>query len=125
MNRTTRAVTRTTGGHQRGTRNLARTLVLGALATAVVSSTLDLILVSPCGFTIDQSRADMPRLVAAIGWQRLRAVVDGRVCIADGNRYFHRPGPSLVESLEILAEIIHPDDFDFGHRGRDWVRWDG
>ncbi len=84
----------------------------------------DLILVSPCGFTIAQSHADMPRLAAAIGWQRLRAVVDGRVCIADGNRYFHRPGPSLVESLEILAEIIHPDRFHFGHRGQAWVRWE-
>lgn len=84
----------------------------------------DLILVSPCGFSIAQSRADMPRLASAIGWHRLRAVVDGRVCLADGNRFFHRPGPSLVESLEILAEIVHPDGFDFGHRGRDWVRWE-
>jgi len=53
------------------------------------------------------------------------AVIDRRVCIADGNRFFHRPGPSLVESLEILAEIVHPDGFDFGHRGNDWIRWEG
>ncbi|MFQ5954150.1 MAG: ABC transporter substrate-binding protein [Kiloniellales bacterium] len=85
----------------------------------------EVILVSPCGFSIAQSRADMPVLADWPGWARLSAVAAGRVCIADGNRYFHRPGPSLGESLEILAEITHPDAFDFGHRDRDWVRWDG
>ena len=43
---------------------------------------------------------------------------EGRVVLADGNQYFNRPGPRLVESLEILAEILHPEAFDFGHEGR-------
>jgi iron complex transport system substrate-binding protein len=42
------------------------------------------------------------------------------VALADGNQFFNRPGPRLVESLEILAEILHPGEFDFGHRGRGW-----
>ena len=44
----------------------------------------------------------------------------GRVALADGNAYFNRPGPRLVESIEILAEILHPDRFDFGHAGSAW-----
>jgi iron complex transport system substrate-binding protein len=45
-----------------------------------------------------------------------------RVLLTDGNQYFNRPGPRLVESLEILAEIIHPDRFDFGHQGKGWEK---
>jgi iron complex transport system substrate-binding protein len=85
----------------------------------------DLVLVSPCGFSIGQSRADMPALARLPGWQALRAVVAGRVYLADGNRFFHRPGPRLVESLEILAEMLHPQAFAFGLRGDAWVPWAG
>ncbi|MBT6857574.1 MAG: cobalamin-binding protein, partial [Rhodospirillaceae bacterium] len=52
----------------------------------------------------------------------LRAVRSGRVFIADGNQYFNRPGPRLAESLEILAELLHADLFDFGHLGIGWQR---
>jgi iron complex transport system substrate-binding protein len=81
----------------------------------------DAILVAPCGFDIERSRADLPALTARPGWSDLSAVRAGRVAIADGNQYFNRPGPRLVESLEILAEFLHPGEFDFGHRGRGWV----
>ena len=50
----------------------------------------------------------------------LRAVKAKRVYFADGNQYFNRPGPRLVETLEILAEILHPDRFSFGLKGRAW-----
>jgi iron complex transport system substrate-binding protein len=49
-------------------------------------------------------------------------VREGRVYLLDGNQYFNRPGPRLVESAEILAEILHPGDFDFGHAGTGWQR---
>ena len=44
----------------------------------------------------------------------------GGVFITDGNAYFNRPGPRLVDSLEILAEILHPDIFDYGYKGTGW-----
>jgi len=80
----------------------------------------DWVVVIPCGFDIERTRADMPLLAAQPVWQRLPAVRDGHVVLGDGNQYFNRPGPRLVESLEILAEILHPRIFDFGHRGRGW-----
>ena len=43
--------------------------------------------------------------------------------LADGNQYFNRPGPRLVESLEILAEVLHPEAFHFGHERAGWVSW--
>lgn len=85
----------------------------------------DVILVLPCGFDMARSIAEMPALTAQPGWAGLRAVRNGRVFVTDGNRFFNRPGPRLAESLEILAEILHPGSFDFGWRGTGWQPWAG
>lgn len=80
----------------------------------------DVIVVLPCGFDIARSRQEMPALSERPDWRELRAVRNGRVYVADGNQYFNRPGPRLAESLEILAEILHPTAFSFGHKGAGW-----
>jgi iron complex transport system substrate-binding protein len=82
----------------------------------------DVILVMPCGFDIDRTRREMAALTGKAEWPGLRAVRAGRVFLGDGNQYFNRPGPRLVESLEILAELLHPDSFHFGHAGTGWQR---
>lgn len=81
----------------------------------------DVVVLSPCGFGIQRTLEDVPFLQAREGWASLKAVRSGRVFATDGNQFFNRPGPRLAESLEILAEILHPDRFDFGHRGTGWV----
>ena len=81
----------------------------------------DVIVVMPCGFDIERTRQEMPALTGRADWPRLRAVKTGRVYLTDGNQYFNRPGPRIAESLEILAELLHPAHFDFGHKGRGWV----
>jgi len=85
----------------------------------------DVIVVLPCGYDIARSLQDMPLLEAKPGWRDLRAVREGRVAVADGNQYFNRPGPRVAESLEIMAEICHPDALDYGHGGNGWVRYRG
>ncbi len=82
----------------------------------------DVILVLPCGFDIARTRQEMPALTAKPEWPRLRAVRSGRVFLLDGNQFFNRPGPRLAESLEILAEVLHPEAFRFGHEGAGWQR---
>jgi iron complex transport system substrate-binding protein len=82
----------------------------------------DVIFVSPCGFDIARTRQDMPALTQQPEWSHLRAVRNGHVYLGDGNQYFNRPGPRLVESLEILTEILHPEAFHFGHEGAGWQR---
>ena len=84
----------------------------------------DVIFVTPCGFDLKRTRAELPVLTAKPDWRALRAVREGRVFIGDGNAYFNRPGPRVAETLEILAEILHPDAFRFGHEGSGWERWD-
>jgi iron complex transport system substrate-binding protein len=82
----------------------------------------EVLLLHPCGFTIERALDELPPLVAQPGWDELLAVRAGRVYILDGHRYFNRPGPRLVESAEILAEVLHPRAFSFGHEGIGWVR---
>ena len=82
----------------------------------------EVIAVLPCGFDIERSRQELPVLAERPEWTALRAVQNGRVYLTDGNQYFNRPGPRLVESLEILAELLHPEAFRFGHEGTGWVR---
>lgn len=80
------------------------------------------ILVLPCGFDIARTRQEMPALTTNPRWRSLRAVTDGQVYLLDGHQYFNRPGPRLVESLEILAEILHPDRFEFHLQKSGWER---
>lgn len=82
----------------------------------------DVILVMPCGFGLERAVREMHWLTERPGWPSLRAVRDGRVYVADGNQYFNRPGPRLVESLEILAEIVHPQIFTPRHLGNAVMR---
>ena len=85
----------------------------------------DVIAIMPCGFDIPRSASEMSGLESFPEWGRLSAVREGRVFVTDGNQYFNRPGPRVVESAEILAELLHPDVFDFGHEGIGWIRWMG
>lgn len=82
----------------------------------------DVIAVLPCGFDRVRTRAEMGPLTSRSGWEDLGAVHAGRVYVTDGNQYFNRPGPRLAESLEIMAELLHPGVFDFGHQGVGWEK---
>ena len=80
----------------------------------------DVIVVAPCGFDIERTRAEMFWLTEKQSWKNLKAVRNRRVCIADGNQFFNRPGPRLVESTEILAEIFFPGKVVFGREVTSW-----
>lgn len=84
----------------------------------------DAVIVFPCGLSLSRLREEAPSLEALPGWRDLSAVRRGRVFLADGHQLFNRPGPRLVETLETVAEILHPGRFGFGHEGRYWVHLD-
>ncbi|HUH32735.1 MAG TPA: cobalamin-binding protein [Daejeonella sp.] len=83
----------------------------------------DSLIIMPCGFSIAQSLKEVNLLLDLPGWGDLNAVKNNRVYIADGNQYFNRSGPRIVDSIEILAEIIHPKQFVFGYEGTGWIRF--
>ena len=83
----------------------------------------ELIVLMPCGFDMARCRRELPALRAQQAWSRLQAVQQGQVFLTDGNQFFNRPGPRLVESARILAEIFHPSLFDPRHEHVGWERW--
>lgn len=69
----------------------------------------DIIVIAPCGFRLEQTLRELPQLTSHPSWAKLKAVRAGRAFAVDGNAYFNRPGPRIVDSLEILAKITHPE----------------
>jgi len=68
----------------------------------------DVLFIACCGYGVERALADLSTARRLPGWGALRAVRDGRVYVTDGNAYFNRPGPRIVDSLEILAHALHP-----------------
>jgi iron complex transport system substrate-binding protein len=90
---------------------------------AIQNANPDVIIVMPCGFSIERTMREIDLLLNLPGFTELNAVKNNRLYIADGNQYFNRPGPRIVDSVEILAEIIHPKLFSFGYEGDGWIKF--
>ena len=91
---------------------------------SLVDADPDIIVIMPCGFDLQRTERESQVLTKHPQWQSLSAVKQNRVFIVDGNAYFNRPGPRLVDSAEILAEIFHPELFDRGFKGTSWKVFD-
>lgn len=84
----------------------------------------DVIVVMPCGFDLERTHQELKDAIAQDPrWQKLRAVQENRLFITDGNAYFNRPGPRLVDSLEILLEIFYGDRVTAQYENLGWRRW--
>lgn len=68
----------------------------------------EVVLIACCGFSLERTLGDLPVLRSVPGWEDVPAARSGRVYVTDGSHYFSRPGPRLVDSLEILAHALHP-----------------
>jgi iron complex transport system substrate-binding protein len=90
----------------------------------IVTQDPDVILAAPCGFDMERTENEMHWLTERPEWNGLSAVRSQRVYVADGNQYFNRPGPRLVESLRILAEVLHPR-LNPTLEGTGWKRFPG
>ena len=69
----------------------------------------DILILMPCGFNLERTIRDSNSLERYNGWQDLRAVQNHQVFAVNGTAYFNRPGPRIVDGIEILAEIFHPE----------------
>ena len=86
----------------------------------VVDSKPDIIIVAPCGYDIPRAKAELPRLQALPGWSDLPAVRDGKVYFMDANATLSRPGPRMVDALEDIAQMLHPEIFGCLVEARRW-----
>ncbi|NET67771.1 MAG: cobalamin-binding protein [Moorea sp. SIO1G6] len=91
---------------------------------ALVKADPDVIIVMPCGFDLERTTQETQQMAQHSQWSSLQAVRQGKVFVTDGNAYFNRPGPRLVDSVEMIAEILHPDLFTFGYQGSGWERFE-
>lgn len=78
---------------------------------AVIAAKPDVVVLALCGFDASRARLDYGLLRKFPGFDELPAARTGRIYVVDGNAYFSRPGPRIVDSLEMLAGILHPDEF--------------
>ena len=78
----------------------------------VLEATPEVLVLMPCGFDERRAAEEARRVLPGLpGWGELPAVRDGRVWVVDANSYFSRPAPRLVEGVEILAHVLHPEAF--------------
>jgi len=84
----------------------------------------EIIIFIPCGFDLKKTNDEVKNLLKLdTPWHDLKAFKNKKIFITDGNQYFNRPGPRLIESLEIFAEIIHPEFFNFEHQNKGWINF--
>jgi iron complex transport system substrate-binding protein len=79
--------------------------------SAVVDVDPEMIVLMPCGFHLTETVAEWERTPRPIGWSSIEAVRRGNVFAVDGSAYFSRPGPRVLDGIEMLAEIFDPDAF--------------
>ena len=84
----------------------------------------EILVLMPCGFGLEETIAEWARTPTPEGWAELRAVQDGRVFAVDGSGLFSRPGPRVVDGVEVLAELIDPAAFDGMSPPDTWARID-
>ncbi|MCA9040507.1 MAG: cobalamin-binding protein [Planctomycetaceae bacterium] len=89
---------------------------------AIIEADPEVIVLMPCGFDLKRSTEEAGVLLESDHWSELRAVQAGQVYVVDGSQYFNRPGPRLIDSIEILAEIFHPERIAPDHEGVGWCR---
>lgn len=81
----------------------------------------DVIIVMPCGYRLPEALTELGHVARRPEWQTLKAVREGKVYVANGSDYFNRPGPRLLDSLEVLTEILVPNEFPGHHEGSAWL----
>ena len=90
----------------------------------IINQNPEIIIFLPCGFNIEKTKKEVKNLLNQNSeWQSLKAVKNKKLFVADGNQFFNRPGPRLIESLEIFAEIINPNLFNFNHKETGWINY--
>jgi len=79
--------------------------------TQVLEWDPEILVVAPCGFHLEKAAQQAQQLASYPGWSGLAAVRKGAVYAVDASSYFARPGPRVVDGLELLAHLIHPELF--------------
>lgn len=75
----------------------------------IVARAPEVVVAMPCGFGLARTVQELEGMTFPVEWAELPAVESGQVYAVDGSSYFNRPGPRIVDGVEMLAAILHPD----------------
>ena len=90
----------------------------------IIDQNPEIIIFMPCGFNIEKTKKELDSYIKKNNsMHSLKAYKNHKLFVVDGNQFFNRPGPRLIESLEIFAEIMHPNIFNFKHKGTGWINY--
>lgn len=89
----------------------------------IIEADPDVLVIVPCGYSIERTAQELTTLAATPEFRTLRAWKARKVFVADGNHLFNRPGPRLLESLEVMAEMVHPALFGTRRLGHGWAEF--
>ena len=81
------------------------------------------IILMSCGFNINKTIEEMGAMTNIPNWKNLKAVNTRNVFITDGNQYFNRPGPRILDSIKILIEIVSNQKTNFGYKAKGWEKF--
>jgi len=81
--------------------------------TDIAGLSPEILVVSPCGFGVEEAAEQAKQLFQQPGWNVFPAVLNDRAFAVDANAYFSRPGPRVVDGVELLAHLIHPELCDW------------
>ena len=81
--------------------------------TDIAGLSPEILVVSPCGFGVEEAAEQAKQLLQQPGWNDFPAVLNDRIFAVDANAYFSRPGPRVVDGVELLAHLIHPELCDW------------
>ena len=85
----------------------------------------DIIIFMPCGFDINKTNEELKFFLKKNPiWKSLKSFKNESFFVVDGNQFFNRPGPRLIDSIEILLEIIHPSLTDLNYKKKGWIKFD-
>jgi len=76
---------------------------------AIAAAAPEVVVLTVCGFDVARTRAELPAVAARPEWRALPAAAAGHIYATDGSAFFSRSGPRLVDGLEIMASILHPE----------------
>jgi iron complex transport system substrate-binding protein len=91
---------------------------------AVLDAAPEVLVLMPSGFDVARTEGEMDVLTSQEDWESLHAVRRGEVYLAHGPAYFQRPGPRLLDGIELLGRLFHPDRAHFPFGPEDYKRWE-
>jgi iron complex transport system substrate-binding protein len=81
----------------------------------VLAAAPDVLIVMPCGFSVERTHTELFQLMQQPGQWRLSSDLGQHTFLVDASSYFSRPGPRLIDGVELLAALLHPSDHDHIH----------